>query len=80
MKDVTQKQHDIRLSVVKNLIFGLCPVSAGLLKQGSPSEKDHVPLLPEASLLFHEGTQRLLTRKGILVLEADKLLLQVVML
>lgn len=47
---------------------------------GKPSEKDHVPLLPEASLLFHEGTQRLLTRKGILVLEADKLLLQVVML
>ena len=41
---------------------------------------DHVPLLTEALLLFNEGTQRLLIRKGILVSEVDKLLLQVVML
>lgn len=63
---------------VKNLILGVCSVSAGLLKDGTPSEMDHVALLPEA--LLNEGTQRQLLRKTILVLEVDKLLLQVVML
>lgn len=64
---------------VKNLILGVRSASAGLLKQGSP-QRWTTYLLPEASLLFYEEAQRLLIRKGILVWEVDKLLLQKVML
>lgn len=64
---------------VKNLIFGVYPVSAGLLKQGSPQKWIMCPCSLK-DLPFHEGMQRLLKRKSILVLEADKLLVQVVTL
>lgn len=80
VKDVMQRQHDIRLSVCQKPDFWCVSSLCRTPQTGKPSEMDHVPLLPEASLLFHEGTQRLLTRKGILVLEADKLLAQVVTL
>lgn len=80
VKDVTQRQHDIRLPVCQKADFWCVSSLCRTPQTGKPSEMDHGSLLPEASLLFHEGTQRLLTRKGILVLEADKLLVQVVTL
>lgn len=76
---MTQRWHNTRLPVCQNLILGVCSASAGLLKQGSP-QRWTTYLLPEASLLFYKGAQRLLIRKGILVWEADKLLVQVVKL
>lgn len=64
---------------VKKLILGLYLVLAELLKQGAPQRWTMCPLKHRFSL-FNEGTQTLLIRKGIVVSEVDKLLLQVVML
>lgn len=66
---------------IKNLILSVCSVSAGFLQQGTSQRWTTRPwTLKRGSSLFNEGTQRLLTRKGLLVSEVDKLLLQVVML
>lgn len=80
MKDVMQRQHDLRLSVCQKPDFWFMSSLCRTPQTGKPPETDHVPLFPEACLLFHEGMQRLLTRKSVLVLEVDKLLLQVVTL
>lgn len=80
VKDVMQRQHDIRLSVCQKPDFWCVSSLCRTPQRGKLPKMDQVPLLPEAYLLFHEGMQRLLTRKGISVFEADKLLLQVVTL
>jgi len=67
--------------LVKNLILDVHSASAGLLKQGTSQRWTRgLCSLKHRFSLFNEGTQRLLIRKGILVSELGKLLLQVVML
>lgn len=80
VKDVMQRQHDIRLSVCQKPVSWCTSSLCRTPQTGKPPETDDVPLLSEACLLFQDGMQRLLTRKSILVLKVDKLLLQVVML
>lgn len=77
-----QRQQDIKLPACQKPGFR-CTFSLWRAPQkGKPWEMDCVPLLLQALLtpLFRKGTQRLLTREGILASEADKLLLRVVML